>query len=222
MLSKKYLKLSKGDIFVLILLLILVLFLVLAVKTDKSGFFVFGAYVPLSSKGGITAVLWRNFHKIAVSFVFFGYMALALEDGETDLAQPFAVMLGFFILLALVFSVKFGFVFFGKSFLSVFSLLFSIYAFLLFFEVAVKSRVVGALVLVLVNAFSGLLTYLFNFKYFFKGAIEHVVSALYYALPFYGKFGLTNVDYKHLIFPVILLLASYFLKFVLTRRNGEN
>ena len=222
MLLKEYLKPSKGDIFVLMVFVFTALFLLLGIRIDASGFFVFGAYIPLSVKGGIGEVLWKNFHLLMAGFIFFAYIVLALEDRETDLAKPFAVMLLFFLLTAFVFSFKFGFAFFGKSFLAIFSLLFSLYSFLLFFEVAVKSRVIGALILVLVNAFSGLITYLYNFRYFFKGSLEHIASALYYALPVYGKFGLKSFDLRHLIFPFILLVASLVFKFVLLRRASEN
>ncbi len=221
MLLKKYLNLSKTEIFLLIILAILSLLLLLGVKVDKNYISYFFMKIPLQVKGSISLVFWKNYHSVFTSFVFFAYLIMVVEDRERDISRPYFFLIAMYLFLTFIFGLKFGFSPFGKSFIAVFFLLFTLYAYIFFFETVLRSRGIGALFIVLINAFSGLMIYLYNFRdMLLTGVYPSLIEAKYYMLPLYQKYNL-NFDFKNLIMPVLLLTGSLIYKFVLQRKGVD-
>ncbi len=214
---KKYLNLSKAEIFLLIILFLFVVFLVFGIYVDKNSVSILFIKIPLQVKDSVSRVFWKNFHSVFVTFAFFSYLILAVEEKGKDLSRPFLFLLFVYFVFSVVFGFKFGFLFFGKSFVSLFFLLFTLYSFLFFFEVVLNSRAIGALFVALINAFSGLMIYLHNFReIFLTGFYSNIIEAKYYSLPIYQKYTI-NFDFKNLITPVILLIATSVYKFIVKR-----
>lgn len=220
MLLKKYLNLSKVEVFLLIILFIFSVLLLFGVKVEENSLSFLSMKIPLQVKGSVSLIFWKNFHSFFVVFAFFAYLIMAVEDKERDISRPFIFLLLIYLVFSLIFGVKFGFGQFTKSFLSIFFLLFTLYSYLFFFEVILNSRAIGAVFVVFINAFSGLMTYLYNFREILLPDYSSLIEAKYYALPFYQKYGL-NFDFKNLVVPVLLLAGSIGYKF-LVRRKLQN
>ena len=221
MLLKKYLSISKVEVFLLIILFIFSLLLLFGVKVEENAFSFFSMKIPLQVKGSVSLIFWKNFHSFFVVFAFFAYLIMAVEDKERDILRPFIFLLLIYLVFSLIFGLKFGFAQFRKSFLSVFFLLFTLYSYIFFFEVILNSRAIGAIFVVFINAFSGLMTYLYNFREILLPKYSSLIEAKYYALPFYQKYGL-NFDLKNLVVPALLLAGSIAYKFLVNRKleNG--
>ncbi len=221
MLLKKYLSISKVEVFLLIILFIFSLLLLFGVKVEENAFSFFSMKIPLQVKGSVSLIFWKNFHSFFVVFAFFAYLIMAVEDKERDILRPFIFLLLIYLVFSLIFGLKFGFAQFRKSFLSVFFLLFTLYSYIFFFEVILNSRAIGAIFVVFINAFSGLMTYLYNFREILLPKYSSLIEAKYYALPFYQKYGL-NFNLKNLVVPALLLAGSIAYKFLVNRKleNG--
>ncbi|GEM_PF-2663382 len=218
---KRYLSLSKVESFIFIIVLIFVALLVFGVNVNDNSVSVFSLKVPLQVRGTVSDALWSNFHYIFVFFSFFSYLILAVEDKESDLLRPFAFLIFVYLLFSVFFGFKFGFSPFGRSFISLISLLFTIYSFLFFFETVVNSRGIGAIFLIVVSAFSGLIIYLYNFRdILFSGFYSSLIEAKYYSLPIFQKYSI-NFDFKNDITPALLFFAALFFRSFLKKR-GEN
>ena len=218
---KKYLSLSKVEVFLLIILFLFSILLLFGVNVEKDYFSLFSMKIPLQAKGSVSLIFWKNFHSFFVAFAFFAYLIMAVEDKERDISRPFIFLLLIYLVFSVIFGVKFGFAQFTKSFLSVFFLLFTLYSYIFFFEVVLNSRAIGGVFVVFINAFSGLMTYLYNFRDILLPDYSSLIEAKYYALPFYQKYGL-NFDFKNLLVPVLVLAGSVAYKFLVKRKlqNG--
>ncbi len=221
MLLKKYLSISKVEIFLLIILFIFSVLLLLGVKVEENSLSFIFMKIPLQVKGSVSLIFWKNFHSFFVVFAFFAYLIMAVEDKERDILRPFIFLLLIYLVFSVIFGIKFGFAQFTKSFLSIFFLLFTLYSYLFFFEVILNSRAIGAIFVVFINAFSGLMVYLYNFREILLPDYSSLIEAKYYALPFYQKYGF-NFDFKNIVVPVLLLAGSIGYKFLVKRKlqNG--
>ncbi len=221
MLLKKYLNLSKTEVFLLIILFIFSVLLLFGVKIEENAFSFFSMKIPLQAKGSVSLIFWKNFHSVFVVFAFFAYLIMVVEDKERDILRSYLFLLLIYLVFALIFGIKFGFAQFGKSLSSLFFLLFTLYSYVFFFEVVLNSRAIGAVLVVFINAFSGLMIYLYNFREILFPRYSSLIEAKYYALPFYQKYGL-NFDFKNLVVPVLLLAGSIGYKFLVKRKlkNG--
>lgn len=218
MLLKKYLKLSKGEIFLLILLIVFSLFVFLGINVEKNSFSVFSAKIPLNAKGKIGFVLWKNYHAIILSFLFFSSIVLSVSEKDFPLLRVFSFLLLFYLIFSLVFGIKFGFNPFLLSLKNTVFMLLSVFAHLYFFETIIKSRLVGGLYIVFANSFSGLIVYLHNFREIIAPDYAGIIEATYRAFPIYQKFFLNPVDFKDLIFPALLIVAGFVFQFIAERK----
>ncbi|BBB33236.1 hypothetical protein TTHT_1771 [Thermotomaculum hydrothermale] len=220
MLLKRYLNLSKSEIFILILLLIFSLLLFFGVKVEKNSISYLFIKVPLQVKGSISLIFWKNYHSVFAVFAFFAYLIFVVEDNERSVIRPFVFLLIVYLIFSAIFGLKFGFNPFLNSFVSISALLFTLFAHIFLFDAVFNSRGIGALYIILVNAFSGLLIYLYNFRDILIPDYASLIEAKYYALPLYQKYSL-SFDYKNLLLPVLMFIATIAYKF-LAKRKVEN